>query len=402
MAHKISHQLLVFSQQPEIAAIMPPRTSPTLPTNYILRKYKDITRARPVTSYYRHVLKRIFRVAGSALTWILNHWAAKHYNLDKVSNCKEFLLKSTKWQHRMETLGFIVHQSQWDIKEMFTNIPQADIPLAVQHMMNTFHTKEVWCTEDGRTDLAAQQRTSEATVKVSFETLLKIIQFDCDNAYSTLGPTILLRQTIGIPIGGIMSSAVARTVVSVQENRLLEHVPMLQFLTIGGRYTDDLRLCTASYSAEGGKQLATQIVNRAYTGGLSVKYDEQPESYFVFVGIHGDANGLRPHNRNEHQILTGQDQKFIRYPRASCSRQPAQKLASLIGGLINAIDFASDSAKATEAVLLVAAEFLGLGYTPTHLRTALEKAKSTRPQMAHMLPHPKHLIHLATQIRLKD
>lgn len=381
-----------FCHSDAITKIGMPRRSNTLPYNYVLAKYKDISRYRPVTSYFKHLLKNIFRKTGGCITFLLNRWQGHHFNLDQIKDVKNFLDSIGKWKRTMTKLGYTVYASQYDVKEMFTNIPQKEIITALTTVIGDSPGDGVWIPHDGNPSLASFTKTAAASLYISYRAIINIVKFDVDNAYSTLGGRIVLKQEVGIPIGGVMSASLARLVVSTMEHKILQAQPILQLLIKGGRYTDDSRIYAASYSKKGGEILIEDFMKATYTGGLTVEEDIQPEDYFVWVGIRGNESGYRPNNKNHNQVLLAEEQKFKRFQHATSDVPKAQKCASCIGALISIADYSSDASQIRMAVACVVAEFWGLGYSRQFFLNCISKAKSSREILHTVIPDTEQVI----------
>lgn len=399
----ILRKMDVFLLRDDIKTLDSKLQGARLPYNYILSKFKDIRRSRPVTSYFYHPLKKVFRKIGAALNHLLITWTAPHFNLDKVADVPIFLDRATEWKEKMARFGLTTAEGQWDVKEMFTNIPQSAIITSVELIMASFVHRCLWVSLDGNQNKVRALKTREAVLKIDFNTMLRTVAFDINMAFSTLGSKVILKQKIGIPIGGIMSSTIARIVVSVMEYRILTSQPVLQHLTLGGRYTDDLRLYTASFSPDAAAELAATFVKHTYTSGLHVVPDEQPTDNFVFVGLKGTTQGsYHPFNKNEHQCLSGEKQKFIRFQSASSSVSRIQKYAGIVGALVYIADHSASADDIKKAFITTVAEFSNLGFPRSFIINAYNKALYARPMLSVINNYEQLIDQTLTIIRTKS
>lgn len=381
----ILKQMDTFLDRKEIQAIDSKRKGASLPYNYVLSKYKDINRSRPVTSFYFHPVKKVYRKVGAALNYLLTHWPIANFNLDQVSDVTAFLRKAKVWKEKMTTFGLETAELQWDIREMFTNVPQHAIISSITTIMDSFHQTYLWVSPDGKQRAVSTHRTHQATIRIDFGTILSTVQFDVDTAFSTLGTRVILHQRIGIPIGGIMSSTIARAVVSVMEAKTLLRNPILNHIVLGGRYTDDMRLYAASHTKEAAVELISTLAHNTYGSGLTVEMDNQPENFFVFVGMKGCKDGtFHPYNKNETESLSGAPQKFIRYQRSSSSVSRAQKYSGCVGALVYLADHSSNTTELRKGVIATVAEFRNLGFERKFIMNAYWKALSARPSLSHV------------------
>ena len=60
----------------------------SIPYSYCLPKSKDITRIRPIVSYYKHPLKESYNYASRALTQIIKQTETRHFTLWKTQDLK--------------------------------------------------------------------------------------------------------------------------------------------------------------------------------------------------------------------------------------------------------------------------------------------------------------------------
>ena len=165
-------------------------------------------------------------------------------------------------------------------------------------------------------------------VFISFEVIKKVVMFDLQQAWSALGKKILLQQTVGIPIGGVMSATLARLMVSNCERIAIQKFPLLKVLVKAGRYTDDLRAYALATSEEAGNKLLDTMAQSIYDGGLKVKPDPQ-ESIFSWVGFSGNGPDFWCANKNAQRMLQGkvQNSQGSQNPPRMCQRQHASVLS---------------------------------------------------------------------------
>jgi hypothetical protein len=215
-----------------------------IPHAYIIPKNKDIEKQRPISSYCRHPLKKLLNRAGRALTAALQNldeqthftlWNTTHFSTD-VQNKVERIISS----------GFPdVLALAGDIKNMYTELPHDHILKAVKWVLQHVEQKRrktINVTMRGRGGARiGVSRNNEKTKSVTFTTeeLLKIIEFDLQNAYFTAGD-ILMRQHTGIPMGSPISPILATCICAYDEHIFItKQIPLIGRTIQGTRYVDD-------------------------------------------------------------------------------------------------------------------------------------------------------------------
>ena len=265
----------------------------SFPNSYILRKFKDITRFRPITSYLKHPLKILQKAVSCGLNFLLCSLKVKHFNCDKIGDIRSFIRRMKTFRDVTRAMtGKEVYRFVFDIKEMYTALQHAKIIEALDKLTSYFPHKTLWIPENFKSDDVKWEKISSKYFAISFETALKVVRFELDNAYSGVGAKSIIRQIIGIPQGSPLSQVIARIVVSMDEVNFLQANPDIVSTTRGARYTDDLILLVTSTTPQGVKQRVTEMSKKIYISDLILKEDSQ----FIFnsakyVGSHISANG---------------------------------------------------------------------------------------------------------------
>lgn len=178
----------------------------TVPYAYAIPKFKDVTRFRPIVSYCTQPLRRVDSVAQRALVFLLKEVPLQHYTLWQTHNFLTRLseMKETLIQSAGE--GASLELAQFDVREMFTDLPHESILSAVTTILDLAPTCSrshyVRVPKDSSIPCSFGKSCNlHDTKHISFAQILKVISFHLENAFLTVGIHIL-RQIDGSPIGG--------------------------------------------------------------------------------------------------------------------------------------------------------------------------------------------------------
>ena len=108
----------------------------SIPYSYCLPKSKDITRIRPIVSYYKHPLKESYNYASRALTQIIKQTETRHFTLWKTQDLKPKikLIQSELGKLYGDNTKFKTMCA--DIKNMYTELPHDEILKSIKFMLN--------------------------------------------------------------------------------------------------------------------------------------------------------------------------------------------------------------------------------------------------------------------------
>ena len=249
-------------------------------------------------------------------------------------------------------------------------------------------------------DKVSRHPTRDSPIKVTNSTVLDIISFDLNNAFSRTGARIITHQLIGVPIGGIMSGALARATCAWYENSFFSTNPGMESFYFGGRYTDDLRRAIATLPPIKGKALLDHLAENLYGSGLSVKHEEEDKVRCTYVG-HRRTND-HTHtvsNANTTSILRHGERKIIRYDRKDSSKSRSTKLGPLVGAVIRTWDCSSSSGACAASLSMAPMEFSEIGYTTRDMSECMRKASVARPGLLQSTPPVRELMSITTNIR---
>ena len=221
------------------------------PTSYLLPKNKNILKDRPIVSYSRHRLKKIYNVCARALLFALNQKEIHQYTLWKTHDLLPFLNNvntaySTLTKKKTLRRPVIVSENG-DISQMYTALDHTSILNSVQWLLDTH-----MCRRKGITipkDQFDKPYFSNCTTSpsthfwLSKSDILAIVSHDLNNIFFT-SRTKLLRQTAGIAMGSPLSPALAILNCAFFENKfhslIKKRYSSLSTKFFSVRYMDDL------------------------------------------------------------------------------------------------------------------------------------------------------------------
>ena len=381
-------------------------TNAKLPYAYVLPKDKDLERPRPVTSYCAHPLKKLLTKVSVVINFLLISLPKNNFNLDKVNDVTLFLskLKDTNDALSKHT-PLKIFPFSFDIKEMFTNLKHTLIEKSIVFLFSYF-------SKMGLTGVFYNESNHTCSLKsnaikfrfFSFKTLLSVLMIDMNLSFSTVGNSIILLQTTGIPIGSPISPALARLSVSFFECQKLSMSRISKWV-MGGRYTDDLLLGVIATSPQHACLLKNVFTMKLYNDGLDLKEEKMHPTSFEFVGhmISFDFDfGMK--NVNAKNILFAtNNMKKIRFSHFSSNDHvnAKNKAGVVIGELHRAAALCSNENTLMLAVLMIFAEFLRLGHKES-LLTAAFHATAKKKHIFELLPNPKVFTQVALSLLPTD
>ena len=106
-----------FYKDKGLKSVAPYETHGDIPYSYVLPKFKDIERMRPIVSYKKHPLRKVFNIAARALTFLLKSCTdIQHLTLWETNHLLPQIEKMTdQWMDKKFKYLLITG----DIKNMF-------------------------------------------------------------------------------------------------------------------------------------------------------------------------------------------------------------------------------------------------------------------------------------------
>jgi hypothetical protein len=378
-----------------------------LPYAYALIKNKDIARSRPIVSYYKHPLKKIFNLTSRALMFLLE--TCSHLTHFTLPTTQHFLPQfyDTLMKRTDETIEdkhcLITFMSRsFDVKNMYTELPHTSIIAAVEWLLDEARStkygrhQRVHCTLRDRRNVAFQR--SGGHVSLTFAQIKSFVMFDLSNVFFALG-NVVLRQHNGIPMGSPTSPSLAITVCAHAEH--LFHASITDFPRfLAVRYMDDIH-ATATYRtldiAERQRvhaifdQLeniypATLTLELTGTGSTdfletSVSYPTLPTSITQLQDPTSDsAHSFSTRNLNKNRLsLNAPLRKFARLQHSLSYRHAQQVRGALTGTFLRLPRHSSSTTTAFLSSIELLAELHLLDFQPATLTRTLRKLSFCHP-----------------------
>jgi hypothetical protein len=304
--------------------IAPFRKSGSLPYVYIIRKFKDLTRIRGITSYYNHPLKKVLFFSASGFMTILKHINFSHSNLFSPKDYKHFVSKS--FQDLQRIFGNETQYITWaaDIKEMYDWLPQHTIIQAVKHLLFYLRhsTRRDWVSVHRRSSKLnhlGKSHNSQEFATISFETIFQISLFEITHAYFILDNHTFI-QKIGIPIGAPGAPGYSTAFCIFNEKNFLDSIYDYSRAFRYFRYFDDMRAIVAYTPSDlSTKSLALALIHllksTCYHKSIKIIIEEHTNSSFPFleglVKIDNHSVSSIFKNKNFEPLLLSGKLKFL-------------------------------------------------------------------------------------------
>ena len=192
-----------------------------------MAKNKNISKMRPIVSYFKHPCRRILRTTARAINFLIKALPTRvfrHFILDRVDDFIPTLTRIVADARANE-----LHSSaslNADIANMYTTLDHTSIKSAIKQLLNLVkctRRREFLSIPYSKYEPVTFGKTSRANTKrftMSLHDIYAIVCMDLDNIYFKVGDTIM-RQIHGIPMGSPLSPAMAICICAFYENKFL-------------------------------------------------------------------------------------------------------------------------------------------------------------------------------------
>lgn len=241
-----------------------------------------------------------------------------------------------------------------------------------------------------KADFTPNQTSDGNCVIFTLDDLYWIIDFDLQNAYSSIGNQ-LFKQHIGCPIGGLLSSFYGNTTCAYHENMFLDDAnnKHVRNHIWGIRQMDDLTLFVTHKKTDTNAErnvayIKHAVQNNMYKGGLEAEIqapDEDTTEKYVhkFAGheIHTLKHRLNIYvttlNENKTSIRTAKSQSKIRYPHWHTYTNVHSKVGNIIGSVHRIRTQNTYRRDFNEAIQDLIMELNCIGYPTTIIKNCMYK-----------------------------
>ena len=344
-------------------------------TPYALFKAKNVVdsairqkkwkKARPIAPETRHPMKPMLHKAGRAWYFITTNVPGERLQMPKVGEVPKLLREMAD---RMSTVGDYDIRT-FDIEGCFCAMPTDGIRAAMRELVAQFGRaghSGVWVP---RADSKPCQWDKPA--KRGYGTWLPIaelgdiMEFALANAFVKMPDGRILKQTLGIPMGGPLSPAMCNGTCAWMEREWMAGLSAVDKLHFSGaRYMDDILLFIAR-SGEWDGERFLQDFARSECYWQPLKLEDAGTGCFLENVFSKTPDGnirFRLKNANEDSLAVW------RYHHYRSRVDYATKRATVFSTLRKVDRMASDPEQLTISAMAKCKEFLDLEYPPGILR----------------------------------
>jgi hypothetical protein len=362
------------------------RSSCDLPYGYAIPKAKDLSRFRPIVSYFKHPLKRVFQVTQRAVMFIIKNMRVTHFTLNRTQDLLAHLAGfqtelSATFDNDTAFLPFSM-----DIKEMFTDLLHSvvrdSIIFVISQANDLTRSKFVRIPRDKALKCSFGKSSNRfETDHISFEQIFDVVDFDIRNAFFTVGDQIF-HQINGAPIGGVLSTAEAIATCAAAEFKWLSSLGADARYLSAIRYVDDLCGIVAyrkgdQQSYSNAQALLHDLQHNCYPGGLVLKEEKIDQGQFRFletlVTVAQDKISASFFSKNIDEICKTGSQKFYTLQSSWSYSSRKSKLGVIVARLSAINNNTNSSLDLFRAVGLFLIELRLLGYGSKIMRQACSR-----------------------------
>jgi len=351
-----------------------------LPYGYILPKFKDLNKTRPIVSYYYHPLRRLLNIFARALTFLLKSCTeVRHLTIWTTDALMQNIKHQTEeWMADNECEYAMV---TGDIKNMYTMLPPEEQTKAVEWliemMLPTRREKYITIKRRGREGARFGRSYNKTThLEIKMTQILTMVQFDTSNCFFKIGNTIL-KQVWGVPMGSPMSPIIAILVCARREHYCIQGLAREKQMIRAFRYVDDM-LIMMKYR-KGKRHLTEKIITKVMTCyhksmEMSVeRYGTKIEFLEYQISMEKHTIEMGHLCKNEEQLLKTGTLKFKKLPEADSFAPRKQKLGLIIGNFCRIGKHCSNIKTLVLAMEQTCTEMQMCGYGKNLLYEALER-----------------------------
>ncbi|GBG59305.1 hypothetical protein CBR_g32318 [Chara braunii] len=289
---------------------------------YALPKHKDTTKSRPICPTFSEPGNGLCKKVSQGLNGLLfNLPESRHFNLKSVHLMTDKLQRMNKKLERgCANVGVIA--ASYDIKDMFSRLPHETILKAVDWCIWWFETRGfqgIFVKVRGKGAKLSKGTKIDGYKFLSFTFVREYVEFDLGNCF-TVASGIILRQTVGIPMGKSSSPPLTCLMCAKSERDFLLTLGSQKKLVAGIRFVDDASVFVAfnrrSEESRRRPEETVQAYEACYDANLTLKRTDAGEREWDFLGCRlkvGDEFpflGCYQVMKNEKDLIGGGDLTF--------------------------------------------------------------------------------------------
>jgi hypothetical protein len=343
---------------------------------YVLPKDKDpVNKSRPIIPSIKHPLRRILNIAARAWCFVLVNLKFSHFNILAVKELKEFTIRTCTWAEADCNLIGV----SFDIKNMYTELRHCDILNALwwllQESRKQFKYQSVIVQKKGRQGVCFGKNSDTSVfVTVKIKKLFNLAKFELENMFFKVGCDVIMKQTVGLAMGGFQSPSLAMILAAVSEHRWLTSLGSDSHFIRGARYIDD-----ALVVFKNGTHFChlESLLSQCYPKGLDLEctgYGTRFQILEATVCLNPEI-GCYHFNKNTEGILITGTQNYRRFIPWS-SQHPRRILFNVVLGLLHRVWMNTSYPNIRELFIQLLSyrlELQGLGYPARIFKNAAKR-----------------------------
>ena len=360
---------------------------------YLVKKSKDLLRVRPIVSYYQNIAKASGKLISRALNVIIKQlskiWVTMDiHKIDQFIKKMQHINSKNNWSRDMiqGNITFI----EFDVKEQYTSLNRPEVIEALTFALSQIliHSKKQFISIHKKKFLKKFDKLGKRNTKdyhiISFEQIMNYAKFEMQTSHFLVGKT-LVHQINGLPMGALISAALAVIFCMYKEHISHKTWKQLPFKSIICRYRDDIRMILSSNLSPFQIKKYHQIIQSIYGHDLIIKLENYSHKSCEFVGISIlyliDRFILLYKNKNftfnndfSHVELTNNKRRF---PDIN-AEWPSSILCSIIySSFFQALHISSEPLAFMLSFALLTIEFLSKNYKISWITAAVHKLNIT-------------------------
>lgn len=337
-----------------------------LGVGYVLPKHAKPDRVRPIVPGCLSCLRAVYSKAARGLRSLRELNVVRSFDIDNVAGlikvAKEASVQGVKF-----ALGF-------DVKQLFTELTHADVREALAEFLQKVKdagVKYVFVEKRGRGSQIRQPKDPGRWTRLSLKQIYDVVCCELEHMFFRCG-TVILKQTVGLAMGGYGSPILACLVLSMAESKVIRS---LQGTLYGARFVDDMTLFSTVEFAEVGKKL-TELLN-VYPSSLDLELEYAGNEVCMLESVLNVDEGtvkIAHRNKNEKQLCKGEALSLKKGIHVFSGHDRNVKKAVLLGQVLRISQNTDGGTGLIKNLLLMLVEAIELGYKIGQILTIMRRA----------------------------
>ena len=344
---------------------------------YVLFKAKNVTemetrrhkwrKARPIAPGTQHPAKRLLHYVGRAWSYATARIPGDHFVINRTDDVPAFLEAAKEIEGQGDLQARVL-----DIEGCFPNMPKPSIRFALRQTLKELETKQ------GYTGIMVPRRGTKPCVWMNtstvenaryvalpFQTMLDVMDFSLDYAFTEMPNGQLIRQVNGIPMGDPLSPGMTIGTCAWMEKEWMNTLTERDKQRFKAkRFMDDILLIYRENDTWDHKKFLKDFeASHCYQAPL--KLEGGKDGIFLETKFWAQDGVFRYGQKNDNEDGTT---RVWRYQHFDSNSSYQQKRATLVACLRKVQRLSSDTHSMAEGALAKIAEFRRLRYPINVLR----------------------------------